>query len=126
MREAFAAGREVSMIGAARRKGTSRMILVIGGRSQIGSARLDEVGAKGEAVRALARSHEGTGAPRDGLETVTGDLADLDSLRSAIAGADRVFLLCGPTAAEVQLNRHAIDVARQAGVRLLVRSSIMG
>jgi uncharacterized protein YbjT (DUF2867 family) len=102
------------------------MILVIGGRSKIGSALIDELVAKGEAVRALARPHESAGPQRDGIETVTGDLADVDSLRSAFAGADRVFLLCGPTADEVQLNRHAIDIARQAGVTLLVRSSILG
>jgi uncharacterized protein YbjT (DUF2867 family) len=102
------------------------MILVIGGRSKIGSALIDELVAKGEAVRALARPHESGGAPREGVETVAGDLADVDSLRSAIAGADRMFLLCGPTADELQLNRHAIDVARQVGVTLLVRSSIIG
>ena len=96
------------------------MILVIGGRSKIGSALIDQLVAKGEAVRALARPHEGAGPPRDGVETVMGDLSDPDSLRSAIAGTDRMLLLCGPTADEVQLNRHAIDVAREAGVALLV------
>src|SRR5262249_40555233 len=127
-------GRGVHAGGATRPEGTSdrttgrgrAMILVIGGRSKIGSALIDELLAKGEAVRALARPHESAGAPREGVDTVAGDLADLDSLRSAIAGADRVFLLCGPTVDEVQLNRHAIDVARHAGVTVLVRSSIMG
>jgi uncharacterized protein YbjT (DUF2867 family) len=57
---------------------------------------------------------------------VVGDLADVDSLRSAIHGADRLFLLCGPAENEVQLNLGAIDVAKEAGIRLLVRSSILG
>jgi uncharacterized protein YbjT (DUF2867 family) len=102
------------------------MILVIGGRSKIGSALIGELVGKREPVRALVRSGECAGSFPDGVEAVTGDLADLDSLRSAIAGAERMFLLCGPTEEEVQLNRNAIDAAKEAGVRLLVRSSILG
>lgn len=102
------------------------MILVIGGGSKIGTALIGELVEKGEAVRALVRSSESAAALPEGVEAVTGDLADLDSLRSAIDGAERVFLLCGPTPQEVQLNRNAIDAAKEAGVRLLVRSSILG
>ena len=99
---------------------------MIGGRSKIGSALIGELVGKGEVVRALVRSDESAGSFPEGVEAVTGDLVDLDSLRSAIAGAERMFLLCGPTEQEVQLNRNAIDAAKEAGVRLLVRSSILG
>jgi uncharacterized protein YbjT (DUF2867 family) len=102
------------------------VILIVGGRSKIGSALIDDLVARGEAVRALVRSGEGDGSIPDGVQTVSGDLADLESLRSAITGANRLFLLCGPTEDEVQLNRNAIDVAREADVGLLVRSSILG
>ena len=102
------------------------MILVIGGRSKIGSAVIGELVAKGEAVRALVRADENAGSLPEGVEAVTGDLADTGSLRSAMAGVERMFLLCGPTEEDVQLNRNAIDVAEEAGVRLLVRSSILG
>ena len=102
------------------------MILVVGGRSKIGSALIDDLVAKGESVRALLRSSEGTDSLPAGVEGVTGDLADTDSLRAATDRAEKMFLLCGPTEQEVQLNRNAIDVARQAGVGLLVRSSILG
>lgn len=102
------------------------MILVIGGRSKIGSALIGELVARGEPVRALVRPGESQAPPPQGAETVTGDLSDAESLRAAIAGADRMFLLCGPAEAEVELNRNAIDVAAEARVRLLVRSSILG
>ena len=102
------------------------MILVIGARSKIGSALIGELVTKGEAVRALVRSGEVKGALPEAVETVTGDLADLESLRLALRGIDRMFLLCGPTREEVALNRNAIDVAKEVGVRLLVRSSILG
>jgi uncharacterized protein YbjT (DUF2867 family) len=102
------------------------LILVIGGRSKIGSALIEELGARGESVRALVRSSEAEASMPDGVETVTGDLADPASLRSALDGVDRMFLLCGPVEDEVQLNRNAIDAARESGIELLVRSSILG
>jgi uncharacterized protein YbjT (DUF2867 family) len=102
------------------------MIMLIGGRSKIGSALIGKLVASGEAVRALVLSGEDEESLGGGVETVTGDLEDVDSLRSAVAGAERMFLLCGPTEDEVTLNRNAIDVARDAGIRLLVRSSILG
>jgi uncharacterized protein YbjT (DUF2867 family) len=102
------------------------MILVIGGRSKVGSALIGELLASGEAVRALVRTGDGADSLPAGVEAATGDLAERDSLRAAMAGADRLFLLCGPTENEVQLNRNAIDVAREAGLELLVRSSILG
>jgi uncharacterized protein YbjT (DUF2867 family) len=102
------------------------MILVVGGRSKIGSALIGELVAKGESVRALVRSSEGADSLPSGVQSVTGDLADLDSLRAAIDGAEKMFLLCGTVEEEVQLNRNAIDVAKEAGLGLLVRSSIIG
>jgi uncharacterized protein YbjT (DUF2867 family) len=102
------------------------MILVIGGGSKIGQAVIGELIAKGETVRALLRSGESAGSLPAAVEPVVGDLADVGSLRAAVEGAERMFLLCGPHDDEVQLNQNAIDVAGQAGIRLVVRSSILG
>jgi uncharacterized protein YbjT (DUF2867 family) len=101
------------------------MILVIGGRSKIGSALLDDLVARGVPVRALARKREGAGF-HAGVEAVGGDLTDPDSLVAAMDGVDQVFLLCGPREDEVELNKNAIDAAASAGIGLLVRSSILG
>jgi uncharacterized protein YbjT (DUF2867 family) len=102
------------------------MILVIGGRSKIGSALIEELVASGETVRALMRPRESAGSLPSGVQAVSGDLAHRDSLRTALAGVDRLFLLCGPVEDAVELNRNAIDAASETGVRLLVRSSIIG
>ena len=101
------------------------MILVIGGRSKIGSAVLDQLGRRQESVRALVRSSEPSAAFPPPIETVTGDLEKPASLEAAMKGVEQVFLLCGPTPDEVALNRNAIDAARASGVRLVVRSSIL-
>jgi uncharacterized protein YbjT (DUF2867 family) len=102
------------------------VILVIGGRSKIGSAVIAELLARGEVVRALGRDSEGTGGFPEAVEVAIGDLADVQTLRTAMNGVAKVFLLAGPHEGEVTSNRNAIDAARDAGVQLLVRSSIIG
>jgi uncharacterized protein YbjT (DUF2867 family) len=100
------------------------MILVIGGRSKIGSALIDLLLKQGEDVRALVRDAEGPMA--GGVESVVGDLSDPDSLVAAMTGADKLFLLSSPHRDAVQWHCNAIDAAGQAGVALVVRSSIIG
>ena len=102
------------------------MILVIGGRSKIGSALLELLSARGEKVRALVRDRERGGSLPGRVEPVVGDLASPESLRAAMSGVEKVFLLSSPHRDAVQWHRNAIDAARASGVALLVRSSILG
>jgi uncharacterized protein YbjT (DUF2867 family) len=102
------------------------MILVIGGRSKIGASLLELLIARGQRVRTLVRAAERGAAPTAGVEPVAGDLGAPDTLRAAMAGVEKVFLLSSPHRDAVQWHRNAIDAARAAGVRLLVRSSILG
>jgi uncharacterized protein YbjT (DUF2867 family) len=102
------------------------LILVIGGHSKIGSALIKELVERRQPVRALARASENADPFPAGVETFVGDLGDVVSLDRAMEGVDKVFLLCGPTPSEVQLNKNAIDTAGSANVKLLVRSSILG
>jgi uncharacterized protein YbjT (DUF2867 family) len=102
------------------------VILVIGGRSKIGSALLEELASRGQQVRALVRAGEPTHGVAAVADIVTGDLADEGSLEAAMAGVEKVFLLSSPHPDAVSWHRNAIDAARRAGVQLLVRSSILG
>jgi uncharacterized protein YbjT (DUF2867 family) len=102
------------------------MILVIGGRSKIGSALIDSLGGSTDAVRALIRSEQERDSLPAGVEAVLGDLGDPGSLARAMVGVEKVFLLSSPHRDAVLWHRNAIDAACQARVRLLVRSSILG
>jgi uncharacterized protein YbjT (DUF2867 family) len=102
------------------------VILVIGGRSKIGSALIELLSARGEAVRALVRAGEADASFPAGVESFVGDLAVPDSLAAAMAGVEKVFLLSSPHRDAVGWHRNAIDAARSARIRLLVRSSIIG
>lgn len=102
------------------------MILVIGGRSKIGAALIADLVDRGQQVRVLARAGEPAVAGPAGVEAVTGDLADEGTLVTAMAGADKVFLLSSPHPDAVRWHRNAIDAARRTDVQFLVRSSILG
>jgi len=103
------------------------MVLVIGARSTIGSALIDELLSRRETPRALVpHDEEHSEAFPEGVDVSVGDLADPASLVEAMHGVDRVFLLSRSTPDEVRLNSNAIRVAKGMGVRLLVRSSILG
>ena len=102
------------------------MILVIGGRSKIGSVLIESLASRGQRVRVLAREGERAGGLPAGVEVATGDLADPGALAAAMTGIEKVFLLSSPHRDAVTWHRNAIDAARDAGVRLLVRSSIIG
>jgi uncharacterized protein YbjT (DUF2867 family) len=102
------------------------LILVIGGRSKIGSALIESLCATGVEVRAVVRGDEGRDQLPDGVETARADLADRESLVAAMRRIEKVFLLSSPHRDAVSWHRNAIDAASEANVRMLVRSSILG
>lgn len=98
------------------------MILVIGGRSRTGQELIRLLRAAGAPLRILTRSGETAADP----DAVPGDLAKPDTLDAAMIGTEKVFLLCSAAHDELAWHRNAIDAAARAGVRHLVRSSILG
>jgi uncharacterized protein YbjT (DUF2867 family) len=102
------------------------LILVIGGRSKIGTALIGELLHRDQQVRALVRAGEAADGLPAAVQAVTGDLADEGSLVTAMDGIEKVFLLSSPHPDAVRWHRNAIDAARRANVQLLVRSSILG
>lgn len=103
------------------------MILVTGATGNIGFPLVQELRAAGVPVRALVRSERSAAKlAGTGVELVQGDLDDPGSLRQAFAGAERVFLLSAflPDQETPQLN--AVEAARQAGVKHIVKLSAIG
>jgi uncharacterized protein YbjT (DUF2867 family) len=96
-------------------------VVVIGGTGPLGSEVVRELVARDVAVRAVSRRID---VPRpDGVELVTADLADADSLDRAFTGARRVFLLSSPTRHQLRLETNGIDAAERAGVEHVVKVS---
>jgi uncharacterized protein YbjT (DUF2867 family) len=98
-------------------------ILVTGATGNVGSRLIRRLKDKGRAVRAFARN--AAGKTVDGVEAAPGDFTDKASLRQAMEGVDAVYLL----SAGDQLSVHeanAIEAAKAAGVRLVVKHSVAG
>ncbi len=99
------------------------MILVVGANGTVGSRVVALLRERGEEVRALVRDTRKAAQLGDSVEVVTADLARPETLAPAFAGVAKLFLLtAGPDA----LERNAIDAARTAGVRHVVKLSSMG
>lgn len=99
------------------------MILVVGANGTVGSRVVAQLGERGEKVRALVRDTRKATQLGAAVEVVAGDLARPETLGPAFAGIEKVFLVTtGPEA----LERNAIDAARTAGVRRVVKLSSMG
>lgn len=102
------------------------MILIIGGRSKIGSELIRLLVEKNQPVRALIRGQETHVTWPAGVEPVVGDLADPTSLSAAMQGVQKVFLLSSPHPDAVEWSANAVEAALKCDVELLVRSSIIG
>ena len=106
-------------------KGDCRMIVVTGATGKIGKELVRQLAARGAAVRALSR-HAGRGEEIPGVEWVAADLAQREHLVSAFAGAEKLFLLTANSEDMVRLQKNALEAARQAGVRHVVKLSALG
>lgn len=99
-------------------------ILVIGATGNVGSGVLATLAARGVDVRGLAHSEAGAAAIRStGAEAVIGDLTDPASLDGAFEGVETAFLLTRGEENQVEMARNAIETAKRAGVRRIVRLS---
>jgi uncharacterized protein YbjT (DUF2867 family) len=99
-------------------------ILVTGATGNVGSRLVRRLKEKGRAVRAFARNASAK-TIEDGVEAAPGDFTDKASLERAMAGVTAVYLL----SAGDQLSVHeanAIDAAKAAGVKLVVKHSVAG
>lgn len=102
------------------------MILVTGSTGKVGQQLVAALKTKGAAFKALARSEASFKALTAlGVETVKGDLGDPASMKAALQGVDKLFLLSSASHFD-RLEIGAIDAARAAGVKHVVKLSAYG
>lgn len=96
-------------------------LAILGATGTVGSRLVDEAAARGHHVRAVARR---PGTARPGVTPVRADVGQRGDLAPALDGADAAVLAvrlpAGREAAVVDLTAGVLDVARAAGVPLLV------
>jgi uncharacterized protein YbjT (DUF2867 family) len=99
-------------------------ILVTGGTGHVGSEVVKELLKRQVAVRLLMRK-EGAPTPK-GVEIAIGDLIDPPSVRKALHGVDKLYLLNAVVADELTQGLIAYELARNAPVQQVVYHSAFG
>lgn len=106
------------------------MIAITAASGHLGRLVLDDLLARGveaSGIRAAARDvTKLADFAERGVEVVYGDYTDSESLRAALAGAEKVLLISSAGASEDRIKHHlnAVEAAKQAGVRHIVYTSI--
>ncbi len=100
------------------------MILITGAGGNVGKEVLNQIAQTGAKVRAAFQSPGKTVPP--GVEIAIMDYNQPETLRTALKGVDRVFLVGPPTAQLPALEKKAVDIIAQSDVRQIVKLSAMG
>ena len=100
------------------------MTLVLGATGTVGGAVARELIAAGERPRLLVRNPDKARAFAETAEVVRGDLDDIASLRAAMHGVDKVFMMSTGSNA-VALEGNVVDAAKAEGVTHVVKLSVI-
>jgi uncharacterized protein YbjT (DUF2867 family) len=103
----------------------SRELLVSGATGMIGRLLVDDLVAAGVPFRAMARPGRVPDAlaAQPGVTPVEADFDDADSLRSALTGVDRAFLLTNSSEHTEEQQKAFVAAAADAGVATIVKLS---
>lgn len=100
-------------------------VLVTGATGDTGRAAVDELLAKGYAVRALAHSKDERSKKLEerGVEVVYGDLLDFGQVRAALEGVNRAYFVYPIRPGILQATAYFAQAAKEAGVEGIVNMS---
>ena len=103
------------------------MILVIGSTGNVGSKLLKELTARQAKFRALVRKYNDIERlSTQGIETVHGDVTDVESIQKALQGVDRVYILTPSSPQLPEIEATLVEEAKKAGVQHIVKQSVLG
>jgi uncharacterized protein YbjT (DUF2867 family) len=101
------------------------MILVLGATGTTGGEVARQLIAKGEKPRLLVRNPQKAREFEGKAEIVKGDMDSKESVVSALKGIEKLYLVsAGPNGIDLEIN--TIDAAKKAGVRHVVKLSVIG
>lgn len=102
------------------------MILLTGATGKTGGETAKALLAKGVKARVLVRDPAKAAALQAaGMEIAVGDVADPASVSKALAGVTRFLILLPNSQHQAELEMRLVDLAKQAGVRHVVKMSSM-
>jgi uncharacterized protein YbjT (DUF2867 family) len=102
------------------------MILITGASGNVGREVLKQIASTGALVRAAFQSVSKASVAPSGVNVVTMDYNQPETLHAALQGVERVFLVGPPTSNLTALERNAVDAIKRSRVRHVVKLSAMG
>jgi uncharacterized protein YbjT (DUF2867 family) len=99
-------------------------ILVTGGTGKVGSEVIKQLVKRSATVRALVRKQETTAKMPEGVEVIEGDLLDPVSVREALDGVDKLYLLNAVAPDELTQGLIAYDLAKKLKLKQIVYHSV--
>jgi uncharacterized protein YbjT (DUF2867 family) len=104
--------------------GDAMKTLVTGATGTVGSEVVKALVARGADVKVLTRKQPQAGTFAEGVEIAVGDLGDPVSIRAALEGVDKLFLLIGNVNDEFTQAITAYSLAKKAGVKHITYLSV--
>lgn len=103
------------------------MILVTGAGGTVGSEVVSQLQSAGAKFRAAYHSPDKARAAKaKGIDAVVIDYNKPETLRDALHGADKLFLLSAGGDVQIEQETRAIEAAKAAGVKHIVKLSVWG
>jgi uncharacterized protein YbjT (DUF2867 family) len=99
-------------------------ILVTGGTGKVGSEVIKLLVKRNASVRALVRKQEASTKMPEGVEVIKGDLLDPVSVRRALDGVDKLYLLNAVVPDELTQGLIAYDLAKKLKLKHIVYHSV--
>lgn len=99
-------------------------VLVTGGTGRVGSEVIKELIKRDGSVRALVRKQEASAKMPKGVEVIQGDLLDPVSVRKALDGVDKLYLLNAVVPDELTQGLIAYDLAKKLNLKQIVYHSV--
>jgi uncharacterized protein YbjT (DUF2867 family) len=101
-------------------------ILVTAASSNVGSQVVQQLGSKDVNIRAAVRSPNRVKNFPSHINIVEFDLNQPDTVTTAFAGVDKVFIMTPLVPNLAELDLACLEAAKQAGVKHIVKLSVMG
>jgi uncharacterized protein YbjT (DUF2867 family) len=101
-------------------------ILITGATGNIGGEVVQRLIERKAPIRGLVRDpKKATKLTQQGIELAVGDLAQPDTLEPALQGIEKAFLVLPNLPNQVELECAFIDAAKRAGIKQIVKLSVM-
>lgn len=102
------------------------MILLTGVTGKTGGASADALLKRGVPLRAIVRNADKAGSLQAaGVELIIGDVTDRAVLERAMTGVDKALMTIPNSEKQLDMEQQFVDVAKQKGVKHLVKMSSM-